>query len=95
MTTEADIEKHLVDRVKELGGEIRKVKWQGRSFAPDRRVMLKPVNAWVELKKPDYAVTPRVRAQMREHERMRRRGERVVILSTYAEVDTFLRPVYG
>lgn len=37
---ERDIEKHLVQRVKEMGGEVRKVKWIGRRGAPDRLVML-------------------------------------------------------
>lgn len=37
---ERDIEKYLVERVKALGGEVRKVKWIGRNGAPDRLVML-------------------------------------------------------
>lgn len=37
---ESDIEKYLVKRVKEMGGEVRKVKWIGREGAPDRLVML-------------------------------------------------------
>lgn len=37
---ERDIEKHLVQRVKALGGEVRKVQWIGRRGAPDRLVML-------------------------------------------------------
>lgn len=37
---ERDIEKYLVKRVKELGGEVRKVQWIGRRGAPDRLVML-------------------------------------------------------
>ena len=37
---ESDIEKHLVKRVKELGGECRKLQWIGRNGAPDRLVML-------------------------------------------------------
>jgi hypothetical protein len=37
---ERDIEAQLVKRVKQLGGEIRKVKWVGRDGAPDRVVML-------------------------------------------------------
>ncbi len=37
---ESDIEQYLVDRVKSLGGEVRKVKWIGRRSAPDRLVML-------------------------------------------------------
>lgn len=37
---ESDIEKHLVKRVKALGGEVRKVQWIGRRGAPDRLVMM-------------------------------------------------------
>lgn len=37
---ERDIEKHLVNRVVQLGGEVRKVEWIGRRGAPDRLVML-------------------------------------------------------
>jgi hypothetical protein len=37
---EAVIERALIKRVKELGGEVRKVQWIGRSSAPDRLVML-------------------------------------------------------
>lgn len=45
---ERDIEKYLVERVKALGGEVRKVKWIGRNGAPDRLVMLPEVHypAW-------------------------------------------------
>ena len=64
---ERDIERHLVKRVKELGGEVRKVQWVGRAGAPDRLVMLpanllrmwcnlpskKPHTIWVELKNPE------------------------------------------
>lgn len=44
---ERDIEAHLVARVKELGGEVRKVKWIGRRGAPDRVVMLPRVETKV------------------------------------------------
>lgn len=36
---ERDVEAYLVKRVKQLGGEVRKVQWIGRSSAPDRVVM--------------------------------------------------------
>lgn len=42
---ERDIERRLVERVKELGGEIRKVKWVGRDGAPDRVVMLPEITS--------------------------------------------------
>jgi hypothetical protein len=35
---ESQIEKYLVAKVKELGGEVRKVQWVGRRGAPDRVV---------------------------------------------------------
>lgn len=37
---ERDIEAYLVERVKAMRGEVRKVKWVGRRGAPDRVVML-------------------------------------------------------
>jgi hypothetical protein len=36
---ESTIEKYLVDKVKALGGEVRKVQWIGRNGAPDRLVL--------------------------------------------------------
>ena len=39
---ESSIESYLVQRVKALGGEVRKVQWIGRKGAPDRLVMLPP-----------------------------------------------------
>lgn len=37
---ERDIEKYLVDKAKQSGGVVRKVKWIGRVGAPDRVLML-------------------------------------------------------
>lgn len=103
---ESDIEEHLVKRVKELGGEVRKVKWIGRNGAPDRLVMLpgdawlctesmdQPTTIWVELKAPGLAAlfphTPHERQQHREHERMRAMGQRVVVIDSLAGVDELL-----
>lgn len=39
---ESVVESHLVQRVKQAGGEIRKVQWIGRRGAPDRVVMMPP-----------------------------------------------------
>lgn len=94
---ERDIEKHLVERVRDLGGEVRKVKWIGRRGAPDRLVMLPPrvtINgvgmnnsAWVELKAP--GVKPE-RYQLREHDRMRAMGQRVEVIDSIAAVEELL-----
>jgi hypothetical protein len=97
---ERDIERHLVKRVKELGGEVRKVQWIGRRGAPDRLVMLPrrwvnvgsyhaaEVSAWVELKAP--GVKPEAH-QLREHDRMRAMGQRVVVIDSIEGVEELLR----
>ena len=102
---ESDIEDHLVKRVRELGGEVRKVKWIGRVGAPDRLVML-PKNLshafsigewdtvtnsnttiWVELKAPGEKARP---SQVREHERMRAMGQRVLVIDSIEGVEELL-----
>lgn len=101
---ESQIEAYLVKRVKELGGEVRKVKWIGRRSAPDRVVMLparrltntldcawcnpKGVVLWVELKATGKKAT---RAQVREHERMRKMGQRVEVIDNFEGVERLLR----
>ena len=85
---ERDIEKHLVKRVKQLGGEVRKVQWVGRVGAPDRLVMLPdffyrenygeperygPAAIWVELKNPDTVKTFPANAHERAQHREHQR----------------------
>ena len=106
---ESLIEKYLVERVKALGGEVRKVKWIGHRGAPDRLVMLPGVAAqyspcgrgfalidcgrdgrtiWVELK----ATGKKPKAhQLREHDRMRKMGQRVEVVDSYERVDEVLQ----
>lgn len=84
---ERDIEKALVDRVRKVGGEVRKVQWPGRSGAPDRVVMMPGVLVWVELKAPGKR--PRLQ-QLREHERMRRMGQTVLVIDSLEGIDEVL-----
>jgi len=97
---ESQIEKYLVERVKALGGEVRKVKWLGRDGAPDRCVMLPewlligtmwrrpPARTiWVELKAPGLKPEPH---QKREHERMRAMGQLVLVIDSLDGVDALL-----
>lgn len=104
---ESVIEHYLVQRAKELGGEVRKVKWIGRNGAPDRLVMLPerwiirpdkyvgldrdyrvpPASFWVELKAPGEKCKPH---QVREHERMRRMGQRVEVVDSFERVEEVL-----
>lgn len=85
---EREIEDYLVKRVKAMGGEVRKAQWIGRAGAPDRRVLLPgrpPV--WVELKAPGKTAEPH---QVREHNRMRRLGERVEVIDSLEAVEELL-----
>jgi hypothetical protein len=103
---ERDIEDYLVKRVEAMGGEVRKVQWIGRNSAPDRVVMLPDGRVftgdhigdgrtiWVEVKNPKTIVTfpanARERAQHREHERMRKMGQRVEVIGTLYQVEELL-----
>jgi hypothetical protein len=84
---ESQIETYLVQRVKALGGEVRKVKWIGRNSAPDRIVMLPDNSFWAELKAPGEKPTA---AQYREHERMRKMGQRVEIIDCIERIGELL-----
>ncbi|NYT44576.1 VRR-NUC domain-containing protein [Alcaligenaceae bacterium] len=134
---ESEIEDYLVQRVRGMGGEVRKVKWIGRRGAPDRLVMLPAARPpapplseelteyldrllkqpqepcekstkvaaeldgilsragmslpsrtiWVELKAPGEKAKPH---QAREHERMRRMGQLVVVIDSIEGVEELL-----
>lgn len=94
---ESIIERHLVKRVKEIGGQVRKVKWIGHRGAPDRLVMLHPralgpcpwadTAIWVELKATGEKPKPH---QVREHARMRALGQRVEVIDSIEGVDALL-----
>ena len=90
---ERDIERYLVRRVKAAGGEVRKVKWIGRSGAPDRVVMRDNNTShalptvWVELKAPGKKATG---AQKREHALMRDKGQHVAVIDSFEDVDWLL-----
>lgn len=84
------IEAHLVKRVKELGGEVRKVQFVNRPGAPDRFVMLpaRQRGFWLELKAPGVTPEPH---QIREHNRMRRMGEIVEVADSIEAVEALLK----
>ena len=87
---ERDIERALIKRVKEVGGEVRKVVWQGRRGAPDRLVLLpkkrrkaRPL-VFVELKAPKGKVS---RLQALEHEILAHYGVRVVVVNSIEQIE--------
>lgn len=85
---ESDIEDYLVERVKALGGEVRKVKWIGRRGAPDRLAMMPGATLWIELKAPGEKAQPH---QAREHARMRKMGQQVVVVDSLVAIDALLK----
>lgn len=84
---EQQVEAYLHARVKELGGDHRRVKWIGRSHAPDDLILLPGRHLFVECKRPGE--TPRD-GQLREHARLRAAGFEVHVASTFEEIDTIL-----
>lgn len=103
---ERDIEKYLVDRVKALGGEVRKVQWIGRVGAPDRLVMLPggrvrmSSHSFLDTLMPSPPLSTWVElkapgekprtSQLREHARMRAMGQHVVVIDSIEGVDELL-----
>lgn len=88
---ESEIEKYFVKVVKSLGGEVRKVKWIGRTNAPDRVAMFSCRTEdfvgdtfWVELKATGEGPTE---GQLREHRRMREMGQQVFVFNSIGGID--------
>ena len=86
------IEDYLARRVKETGGEVRKVVFPGRRGAPDRLCGWPSGNALVEVKRPGETAKPH---QLREHVRLRGIGFRVDVIDTKEGVDLFVEEMAG
>jgi hypothetical protein len=82
---------YLAKRAKQAGGEVRKVKWIGRSHAPDALVMLPGLHFYVEGKRPGKVAET---GQLREHQRMQRCGMHVWVVDTFDVIDN-LFDFYG
>lgn len=79
------VEHYLVRRVKERGGEIRKLSWVGRSGAPDRLVMFPGGRLiFVECKSDKGKLS---RQQEAELAMLTRLGFRTAVVSSQDEVD--------
>lgn len=87
MVRESHIEQHLVRRVKEAGGEVRKLSWVNRRGAPDRLVLLPWRIVFVELKRPKGRAEDH---QQREHKTLRDYGLDVQVLDTFELVDALV-----
>ena len=87
---ERAVEDYLVKRVRETGGEIRKVVWAGHKGAPDRLAGWRQPkrHVLVELKKPK-GKGPEAH-QVREHAKLRAIGFEVWVIHTKEQVDEFI-----
>ena len=82
------VEEYLVKRVRETGGEVRKLQWIGRRGAPDRFVgWPNGKHGLVELKRPKGREETH---QLREHCRLRAVGMSVDVINTKEKVDWFV-----
>ena len=85
LMSERNVKQYMLDKVARLGGEARKVRWEGMRNAPDWRVWLPGCNPfWIELKASKKKPT---RAQAREMETMKRYGEEVYWANSPTMVD--------
>jgi hypothetical protein len=91
---ESKVEAHLVKRVAQTGGVIRKAQWVQRKGCPDRWCGWKGTQrtAWVELKGDGGVLSPH---QKREIVRLRACGERVEVIDTIEDVDRFVAEMSG
>ena len=83
---ESTIEDYLKKRAKEEWLFLRKVCWIGRRYAPDRLLN----NIYIELKRPGEKPCP---GQLREHERMRKAGNRVEVIDSKEGIDQLINEI--
>lgn len=85
MTPAAHLQKHLKLRVKETGGEYRKLSWAGRRGATDTFVWWDgPISAFIEVKAGGDTLST---LQEREITRLRKAGFNVFIVSTKSDIN--------
>lgn len=85
---ESKVESHLRKRWLAIGGEIRKLAWLCRRGAPDRLLMLPDGRLWFcELKAPGLTAEGH---QAREHARLWKMGQKVLVLDSIEAVDLFV-----
>jgi len=84
---ESKVENYLIKRVKENGGEIRKLKYIGYKGATDRLVLFFGFAAFVELKKPGKKPD---KHQYEEHAILRQAGLNVWVIDNLETVDELI-----
>ncbi|EDV1712480.1 VRR-NUC domain-containing protein [Salmonella enterica subsp. enterica serovar Enteritidis] len=92
-TPEGRVQKYAKERLEAIGGLVRKLSYEGRSGAPDLLVILPGGIIWfVEIKKDEN--TKPDPHQLREHERMCKRGANVFVVGSKKQVDKLIEHYY-
>lgn len=90
---EREVENHLREEVKRLGGVAFKFVSPGNDGVPDRLVCLPGGRvAFIELKAPGKKPTP---LQVRQMERLQELGFSAMVLDSIEAVDEFIRTMKG
>lgn len=87
MINEKSVENYFKARAKSAGFLVRKAQWVGHNHCPDRILMTKALTVWVELKAPGKVARG---GQLREHERMRKAGQHVVVIDNKDDVNKLI-----
>ena len=91
MTPAGKLQAHLKKRVKDTGGEYRKVKWEGRNGCPDCLIWWTwPQAAFVEIKAPGDRYSA---LQLREIARMKAAGIPVFTAHSVEDIDAIVQEV--
>lgn len=88
MTPAGKLQRYLKRRMKETGGQYRKLKWEGRRAAPDTLVWWRNPNfAFIEVKVGDDALSV---LQEREIKRLRDAGFWVFVAKTEQDIEEII-----
>lgn len=93
---ESEVEMYFVQQAYAHDILVRKLTWIARKGAPDRVAFGRDGQlVFIEFKAPGKAATfprnPHEKTQFREHERLRKRGQRVVVIDSKEGVDLLVR----
>lgn len=93
-TPEGRVQKYAKEQFEAIGGLVRKMAFEGRRAATDLLVILPGGIVWfVEVKKDEN--TKPDPHQLREHERMRKRGANVFVVGSVKQVDDLIANYYS
>ena len=87
--TEREVTKYFLEKLKEVGAEARKIKYENRRGCPDWMVVYE-VLYLVELKSTKGQLDP---FQKREKERFEKLNVEVLVIRSKKDVDTFIRDI--